>query len=313
MTAKGVYEAVLTELNKLQAPSITLEDFNYFANKAISQYINKGYNTYDVNQQSTDSLRVLKATTILTPVKASVYSDYDETDPELLKSLYGATYDVNLPDDYLHILNCVCVFRVNRQHSCHNQGDYYRVGASRLTADAWSQIINNFYMRPSYKRPYYYIHNVNTQVTTPTNPIELDSNGQIQSGTDYSDQLNAYINNFRYKLRGGYINGTDQEIDNFIPERDELDLSKFNLVSGKTTTIEPNGAMFIILAIPINAKIESIIDDFGFNQIGIYTTRYYQQEPIISYTTESGDVVNLKLIFLGGKQPISGKYTITIK
>ena len=44
MTAKGIYEAVLTEMNKLQAPSITLEDFNYFANKAISQYINKRYN-----------------------------------------------------------------------------------------------------------------------------------------------------------------------------------------------------------------------------------------------------------------------------
>jgi hypothetical protein len=36
MTAKSIYEAALTELNKLQAPSITLEDFNHFFNKAIS-------------------------------------------------------------------------------------------------------------------------------------------------------------------------------------------------------------------------------------------------------------------------------------
>jgi hypothetical protein len=31
-------------------------------------------------------------------------------------------------------------------------------------------------MRPSYKRPYYYIHNVNTSLIVPTNPINLGSN-----------------------------------------------------------------------------------------------------------------------------------------
>ena len=48
-------------------------------------------------------------------------------------------------------------------------------------------------MKPSYKRPYYYIHNVNTSVTTPTNPIELDNNGQIMSGTDYSKPSNTDV------------------------------------------------------------------------------------------------------------------------
>lgn len=42
-----------------------LEDFNYFINKAVNQYINKKYNIYDINQQSTDDLRVLKATAII--------------------------------------------------------------------------------------------------------------------------------------------------------------------------------------------------------------------------------------------------------
>lgn len=50
MTARELYEALLIELNKVQAPNILLEDFNYFANKAIYQYINKRYNIYDVNQ-----------------------------------------------------------------------------------------------------------------------------------------------------------------------------------------------------------------------------------------------------------------------
>jgi hypothetical protein len=36
MTARQVYEAVLVEMNKVQAPSLLLEDFNYLFNKAIN-------------------------------------------------------------------------------------------------------------------------------------------------------------------------------------------------------------------------------------------------------------------------------------
>lgn len=49
MTSRMVYEALLTEVNKVNAPALLLEDFNYFFNKAIGQYINKKYNIYDVN------------------------------------------------------------------------------------------------------------------------------------------------------------------------------------------------------------------------------------------------------------------------
>jgi hypothetical protein len=35
MTSKQMYEAVLVEMNKVEAPSMLLEDFNYFINKAI--------------------------------------------------------------------------------------------------------------------------------------------------------------------------------------------------------------------------------------------------------------------------------------
>lgn len=39
-------------------------------------------------------------------------------------------------------------------------------------------------MRPSYRRPYYYINNVNTQLQNPTNPIRSDSS--IQSSIQYT-------------------------------------------------------------------------------------------------------------------------------
>ena len=40
MTARQVYEYALIELNKKQAPSLLLEDYIYFINKVIQQFVN---------------------------------------------------------------------------------------------------------------------------------------------------------------------------------------------------------------------------------------------------------------------------------
>ena len=72
MTSKQVYEATAIELSKVQAPSLKLYEFNYFFNQAIRQYVNKVYNIYDTNQQTTDDLRVLKVTTTLSPKQAEL-------------------------------------------------------------------------------------------------------------------------------------------------------------------------------------------------------------------------------------------------
>ena len=74
MTARKVFEATLIELSKIQAPSLKLYEFNYLFNKAINQYINKVYNVYDINQQTTDDLRVLKSTAYLVPEKYELAS-----------------------------------------------------------------------------------------------------------------------------------------------------------------------------------------------------------------------------------------------
>lgn len=188
MTTRDIFKAMLTELSKVNAPSLLLEDFNYFFNKAINQYINKRYNIYDTNQQSSDDLRVLKATAILTPTK-SLGTTYQlpegatsalSTKYQGLASLYGATYEVDLPSDYLHILNCVCIYKVNSTYSCYDGGSFVQFAARRLTSDSWSQVINDYYNRPLPERPYFYIHNVNTSATLPTNPFDSASG----KGTD---------------------------------------------------------------------------------------------------------------------------------
>ena len=153
MSARELYEDVLIELNRENAPNILLEEFNYFANKAINNYVNKRYNIYDINQQTTDDLRVLKATVMLDPVKVNNYDG--------LSLANGANYEVIMPSDYLHLLNCICIYRVKKTYKCYNAGDTWRSPAKRLTADMYSQVLDNFWNKPTYKRPYYYIHNIN--------------------------------------------------------------------------------------------------------------------------------------------------------
>lgn len=193
MTARQVYEGTLIELNKIQAPSMLLEDFNYFINKAVNQYINKKYNIYDINQQSTDDLRVLKATAIIPVTATGAYGSNSAGNVTAKNSLYAGTYEADLPTDYLHLLNCVCNYEVKKQFKCYDNGTYVQFGATRLTADLWSQIINNFYMKPSYKRPYYYLHHVNTSTTNsiPTNPWQIGSN--LGKGTDVTSTANRLL------------------------------------------------------------------------------------------------------------------------
>ena len=198
MTARQVWEGMLTELSKVNAPSMLLQDFNYFFNKAISQYINKRYNIYDINQQTSDDLRVLKTTAILEANPA--------TQSEPLKALadlgagksklFGATYEVILPSDYLHILNCVCIYKVNKKWKCYDAGDYVQFSAKRLTADSWSVIVNDYYNRPLPERPYFYIHNININNTLPTNPI-TDTN---PNGTDLSSEYIGSPTEIQYYL-----------------------------------------------------------------------------------------------------------------
>ena len=153
MTAIQVYEAVLIELNKVKAPSISLSDFVYYFNKAQQIYMNQMYNAYEVNQQKVDDLRVIRDTAILPAIKAS--------NVMTKAGFFTDSYEVELPSDYWHMLNCIIKFkRVKATSKCDNSGEYFNQGAKRLTSDATPHVIHNHYMRPSYKNPYYYINNI---------------------------------------------------------------------------------------------------------------------------------------------------------
>ena len=178
MTSKQIYEATAIELSKVQAPALKLYEFNYFFNQAIRQFVNKVYNVYDVNQQTTDDLRVLKATATLLPVQAP------STGNNAVDYLRGATYFVDMPNDYLHLLNCICLFDVNKRKECWDEGDVMVVGATKLTADSWSSIVDDVYNRPTKKRPYYYIHNHNDIYTASNQLTDRNSKLPTNISTD---------------------------------------------------------------------------------------------------------------------------------
>lgn len=158
MTARQLYEYALIEINKVEAPSLLLQDFIYFINKAVINYVNKRYNVYDINEQSSNDLRVLKGEVTLTSLT-----------PKTGNKLQGAVYVGQLPQDYFHITDCVVEFKLTKAVGCNPVSEPLFKGAKRLTSDKFSGIINNYYHKPSWKNPYYYIHNAIAPV--------IDANG----------------------------------------------------------------------------------------------------------------------------------------
>lgn len=186
MTARQVWEGMLTELSKVKASPLLLTDFNYYFNKAINQYVNKQYAQVDLNQQMFDDLRVLKASTILdvdmVTSKEGLYSDVSSYGQGYAQ-IFGSTYQVILPTDYFHMLNCICIYKLSKDWKCYDSGNYVQFAAKPLTSDAWSTILNDYYQRPTPERPYYYIINTNQYEKISTNPV-ADSEAASESAGD---------------------------------------------------------------------------------------------------------------------------------
>lgn len=195
MTIREIYENVLTELNKVQAPALLLNDFVYIFNKAVQKYFNKKYNQFEMNQQLTDDLRVLTKTKALARVQ----------NPG--GDIMGTSHRFQLPDDYVHILNCICEFKDTKARC--NQCPTIRQGANKLDTSQWPHVINNYYMRPSVKQPYYYIINIEDPNAVTSNYGQVQQN-QKNIGDRYG---NFYIptleikcgSNNRYQLVNVYI------------------------------------------------------------------------------------------------------------
>lgn len=192
MSIRDAYENCLVELNKVQAPSLLLDDFVYMFNKAVQQYINFRYNLFETKQQLTDDLRVLlseKSFTFINPAQGT----FDG-------------YTLILPDDYMHLLNCICIFE--QDHKCGTKT--ITKGANKMDTTRWPHVINNYYMKPSVKQPYYYIINTTDPSLDTTSTHRDDNKENMAAQQSYSRYGNAtkpkmqiiYGDDPKFKLSG---------------------------------------------------------------------------------------------------------------
>lgn len=177
MSIRDAFENCLVELNKVQAPSLLLDDFVYLFNKAVQQYINSRYNLFETKQQLTDDLRVLL-----------------KTHKEILNPGVDGTFDgptIGLPSDYMHMLNCICTFTQTKENKCGNSKTITK-GANKMDTTQWSHVIENYYMKPSVKQPYYYIMNISDPKLDAS--LSHKDEDKDQSASQTSNQYKRYGN-----------------------------------------------------------------------------------------------------------------------
>lgn len=141
MTVREIYDNLLTELNKVEAPSLLLESFNYYFGKAINEVGNQWYSFYEQNQLLTDNLRVLTRTKSLT----GIFKD--------------GVYLYQLPEDYWHLLPG-SILNYTVTPACIGGPTTYQAMVIKADSQMNSGIFKDYYTKPSYKRPYIYMHEI---------------------------------------------------------------------------------------------------------------------------------------------------------
>ena len=249
MTELDLYKNALIEINKLEAPSMLLEDYNYFINKAIQQYVNKVYNRYDTSQQTTDDLSALKRTAILNIQESESYM-----------AMERKFYYCDLPVDYLHILNCIVTFDNiadddEIKKKCNKDDDTNKtksVLARRLTADQYPTIVINAYLKPTHKRPYFFINQ---------GPNSTKSVLEIRVGNEKTKKTptSVYID---YLKTPKVINLTDDDLENDDDLTAELEFPEyacFEIINEFVKLLLENASdPRLQTNIPINQSIGSV-------------------------------------------------------
>ncbi len=192
-------------------------DFSHHLNKAVNNYANKRYNLYDSTQQTTDDLRALSTNAEYRKEEGgwAIYDRYGERlgDARPIPTAEGISFI--LPEDYRHALNAVaCISKAVRKSECEDPvAEESQVNAKRLTADMYQSIVDDYFQRPTARRPYYYIREGRVEVRCGNadlvclkmdylrDPSEyLLTEGQVSefsaTGTDLSQEMEfpKYVN-----------------------------------------------------------------------------------------------------------------------
>jgi len=147
-TARQAYIDILTELLKEEAPVLYLEDYLYYYNKAISEYMKTRYELFETTQQLTDDLRAWK-------------KDFDSTNTDIpIDSIFVLNGDDKI-DKYRHLIGCILDAYISKPISRCDQrpGTTGSYKVTRMSSEIKAGILNNEYLKPQFYRPYFEIIN----------------------------------------------------------------------------------------------------------------------------------------------------------
>lgn len=153
MTARQAYEALLVELDKVKAPAILLDDFNYLFNKVTYIYVSK---LFDGRHAATQT-EIDKLSSVMATIRLDVVDN-----------------EVSLPKDYYRLLNCFVSYSGDNLDKCGN-GVGKDIPARQLNPARSEEVFRNYYLRPTFHRPYYqFIYNAEDYTPNQGNSIDID-------------------------------------------------------------------------------------------------------------------------------------------
>jgi hypothetical protein len=150
ITAREAYIDILTELVKEEAPTLYMEDYLYYFNKAISEYMKTRYELFETNQQLADDMRAWKKTFQATSLVIPIDS---------IHKTVTVNGKVIKAEQYRHLLSCVIAVTIDRPITkCDQRPDTtvsYKV--TRMSSEIKAGLLGNKYLEAKFYRPYFEI------------------------------------------------------------------------------------------------------------------------------------------------------------
>ena len=135
MKALDVYRATLTEMDKFESPSATVNDFNYFFMVAVHEFTDvKQHLGTDSTQRDHDDIKDLLS------------------DPTEL--IFGGVVST-LPESYRNMLGLKLVLKFTQNKGKHSKDDLITVYPKKKRSSRDGYISDNSYQQPKLKRSWY--------------------------------------------------------------------------------------------------------------------------------------------------------------
>lgn len=150
ITARQAYIDILTELVKEEAPTLYIEDYLYYFNKAISEYMKTRYELYETNQQLADDMRAWKKIFTALSLEIPIDSIFKTS------TVNGIVIKKDL---YRHLLSCVIAVKIDRPVTKCDQrpGTTISYKVTRMSSEIKAGLLGNRYLEAKFYRPYFEI------------------------------------------------------------------------------------------------------------------------------------------------------------